>query len=96
MHTPMLTLEQLNNATQAEFTALLDGIYEQILEGPEQVFVGSRPSGLPEPVNGVVAEASLIAPQCAPASDRPNRAFCCWIISARSLKSRLAKLNIGR
>ena len=28
MQTPMLTLEQLNSATQAEFTALLDGVYE--------------------------------------------------------------------
>ncbi len=29
----------------------LDGIYEQILEGKERVFVGSRPSTLPAPVN---------------------------------------------
>ena len=28
MQPPMLTLEQFNNATQAEFTALLDGVYE--------------------------------------------------------------------
>lgn len=29
----------------------LDGIYEQILEGKRKVFVGSRPSTLPSPVN---------------------------------------------
>ena len=37
----------------------LEGIYEQVLEGPEQVFVGSRPSTLPERVNRVVADAAL-------------------------------------
>ena len=37
----------------------LDGIYEQVLEGPEQVFVGSRPSTLPARVNRVLADASV-------------------------------------
>ena len=36
----------------------LDGIYEQILEGPAQLFVGSRPSTLPAPVNRALADAS--------------------------------------
>lgn len=37
----------------------LEGVYEQILEGPEKVFVGSRPSTLPEPVNQALGQASL-------------------------------------
>ena len=37
----------------------LDGIYEQVLEGPEQVFVGSRPSTLPEQVNRVLADSAV-------------------------------------
>ena len=37
----------------------LDGIYEQVLAGSEQVFVGSRPSTLPVPVNRAVAEAAV-------------------------------------
>jgi hypothetical protein len=37
----------------------LDGIYEQILEGPERVFVGSRPSGLAPDVSSRLSEASL-------------------------------------
>ena len=37
----------------------LDGIYEQVLEGPEQVFVGSRPSTLPAQVNRVLADAAV-------------------------------------
>ena len=36
----------------------LDGIYEQILAGEERVFVGSRPSTLPAPVNRVLEDAS--------------------------------------
>lgn len=36
----------------------LDGIYEQILEGDRKVFVGSRPSTLPEAVNRRLAQAS--------------------------------------
>ena len=36
----------------------LDGIYEQILEGPERLFVGSRPSTLPAPVNRALAAGS--------------------------------------
>lgn len=40
----------------------LDGIYEQILQGKEKVFVGSRPSTLPDPVNQKLgADASMIA-----------------------------------
>lgn len=38
----------------------LDGIYEQILEGEEQVFVGSRPSTLPMPVHDRLASAALM------------------------------------
>ena len=37
----------------------LDGIYEQVLAGPEQIFVGSRPSTLPAPVNRAVADAAV-------------------------------------
>ena len=37
----------------------LDGIYEQILQGRRRVFVGSRPSMLPERVNRGLAAASL-------------------------------------
>ncbi len=37
----------------------LDGIYEQMLEGPEGVFVGSRPSTLPARVNRVLADAAV-------------------------------------
>jgi hypothetical protein len=37
----------------------LEGIYEQILDGEHGVFVGSRPSTLPEPVDRVLAGASL-------------------------------------
>ena len=37
----------------------LDGIYEQILEGEARVFVGSRPSTLPAPVNDVLAGSAL-------------------------------------
>jgi hypothetical protein len=38
----------------------LDGIYQQLLEGPERIFVGSRPSTLPEPVDRALAEASFM------------------------------------
>lgn len=38
---------------------ILEGIYEQILEGPQKVFLGSRPSGLPGPVNEALATAAL-------------------------------------
>ena len=37
----------------------LDGIYEQLLEGAERVFVGSRPSQLPEQANRAIAQSSL-------------------------------------
>ena len=37
----------------------LDGIYEQVLEGPERVFVGSRPSTLPARVNQVLADTAV-------------------------------------
>jgi hypothetical protein len=36
----------------------LDGIYEQILEGERRVFVGSRPSTLPEEANRRLADAA--------------------------------------
>jgi len=39
---------------------VLEGIYEQILEGPQKVFVGSRPSGLPGPVNEALARAAIL------------------------------------
>ncbi len=40
----------------------VEGIYEQILVGEHKVFVGSRPSQLPRPVNMALAEsASLVA-----------------------------------
>ena len=37
----------------------LDGIYEQLLEGPERVFVGSRPTTMPTAVNDALASAAL-------------------------------------
>ena len=37
----------------------LDGIYEQILEGEHGMFVGSRPSRLPEAVNRTIGDAAL-------------------------------------
>ncbi|TVQ97872.1 MAG: hypothetical protein EA398_14030 [Deltaproteobacteria bacterium] len=37
----------------------LDGVYDQILTGEERVFVGSRPSRLPAPVQDALAETSL-------------------------------------
>lgn len=36
-----------------------DGVFEQILEGESQVFVGSRPSRLPQPVEMSLTQASL-------------------------------------
>jgi hypothetical protein len=52
------------NAGQAErdqtSEVRLDGVYQQILSGPERVFVGSRPSTLPEPVNRSLIEASFV------------------------------------
>ena len=38
----------------------LDGIYEQILKGEEKVFVGSRPSTLPDAVNQELATGALM------------------------------------
>jgi hypothetical protein len=38
----------------------LDGIYEQILKGKERVFVGSRPSTLPDAVNQELGTAALM------------------------------------
>ncbi len=40
--------------------ARLDGIYEQILKGEEKVFVGSRPSTLPDAVNQELAASALM------------------------------------
>ncbi len=38
----------------------LDGVYEQILKGEEKVFVGSRPSTLPEAVNQALGACALM------------------------------------
>ncbi len=38
---------------------LLEGVYEQLLEGPEKVFLGSRPSTLPAPLNRAIGDASV-------------------------------------
>lgn len=38
---------------------VVEGVYEQILEGREKVFVGSRPSTLPESLNSLLTNASL-------------------------------------
>jgi len=38
----------------------LDGIYEQILKGEEKVFVGSRPSSLPDAVNQTLGRSALM------------------------------------
>ena len=37
----------------------LDGVYEQLLEGEERVFVGSRPATLPQAIQAELASASL-------------------------------------
>lgn len=39
---------------------VVEGIYEQLLEGPEKVFLGSRPSTLPDALNDRLAWASLM------------------------------------
>jgi hypothetical protein len=38
----------------------LDGVYEQILEGEHGIFVGSRPSTLPDPVNQELGRCALM------------------------------------
>ena len=38
---------------------ILEGIYEQLLDGPEKVFLGSRPSTLPDAVDEAIGDASL-------------------------------------
>ena len=38
---------------------VVEGVYEQLLEGPEKIFLGSAPSTLPEPLNQALSEASL-------------------------------------
>lgn len=38
----------------------LEGIYEQILEGEQKVFVGSRPSGLPQRVNEALGSSAIL------------------------------------
>lgn len=43
---------------------VLQGVYQQLLDGPERVFVGSRPSTLPEPVNAALADASMQMAAC--------------------------------
>jgi hypothetical protein len=42
-----------------EGPVILNGVFEQILEGEEQMFLGSRPSRLPKPVEDVLSHASL-------------------------------------
>ena len=37
----------------------VEGVYEQVLEGDNGVFVGSRPTTLPEPVNRALAKSSM-------------------------------------
>ncbi len=37
----------------------VEGVYEQLLEGDNRIFLGSRPSTLPEPVNRRIVKASL-------------------------------------
>ena len=37
----------------------IDGVYEQLLDGPEKVFLGSTPSTLPDAVNQALLEASV-------------------------------------
>jgi hypothetical protein len=37
----------------------VEGVYEQLLEGDNRIFLGSRPSTLPETVNRRISEASL-------------------------------------
>jgi len=37
----------------------LDGVYEQLLEGEEKVFLGSVPSELPDPVNRALGDVSI-------------------------------------
>lgn len=37
----------------------VEGVYEQILDGPERMFVGSRPSTMPLAVNEALTQASL-------------------------------------
>jgi hypothetical protein len=38
---------------------VLQGVYEQVLDGPRRIFVGSRPSSLPERLNNAIGEASI-------------------------------------
>jgi hypothetical protein len=37
----------------------VEGVYEQLLEGDNRIFLGSRPSTLPDPVNRQIVKASL-------------------------------------
>jgi hypothetical protein len=39
---------------------IVEGVYEQLLEGEEKVFIGSRPSTLPHSINASLTEASLL------------------------------------
>lgn len=43
----------------AQGSPRLDGVYEQLLVGPEKVFLGSRPATIPESVQAVMAQVSL-------------------------------------
>lgn len=55
---------ELSPSTQlwipAEGEPLCEGVYEQLLEGEEKCFLGSRPSTLPEAVDLALADASLM------------------------------------
>lgn len=58
--TPLSPSTQIWIPAQGAGRPRLDGIYEQLLEGEERVFLGSRPSGLGARVNRKLARASLI------------------------------------
>lgn len=45
---------------QQDGPPILDGVYEQLLEGEERVFLGSRPSGLPHRLEMELARSSLL------------------------------------
>lgn len=58
--TPISPSSQIWIPAQGAGMPRLDGLYEQLLEGEERVFLGSRPSGLPAPVNHALARGSLL------------------------------------
>lgn len=58
--TPISPSSQIWIPAQGAGMPRLDGLYEQLLEGEERVFLGSRPSGLPTAVNHALARGSLL------------------------------------